>query len=102
MARPAIASPRLRIASDGDVRFKRRWKDGSRAIKLSPIAFLERLAALVPRPHRALVTDHGILAPNSALRPLIIKIPEPQAPGEAAPRPKTEARGNKPRKRSKY
>ncbi len=52
MARPAIASTRLRIARDGDViyGFKRNWKDGSEAIELFAIAFLERLAALVPRP----------------------------------------------------
>lgn len=109
MARPAIASPRLRIASDGDViyGFKRTWKDGSKAIKLTPTAFLERLAALVPRPHMPLVTYHGVLAPNAALRPVIVKIPEPpeEAPEACeAPRqtqvPRTP--GKKRRRKTKY
>ncbi len=65
MARLAIASTRLRIARDGDViyGFKRTWKDGSKAINLTPRAFLVRLAALVPRPRHPLVTYHRVLAP---------------------------------------
>ncbi len=107
MARLAIASTRLRIARDGDViyGFKRTWKDGSKAIKLSPLAFLERLAALVPRPRHPLVTYHGVLTPNSALRPAIVKVPEPEAPCEArksAPGATPERRENKPRNRSPY
>ena len=84
--------------------FKRTWKDGSRAIKLTPTAFLERLAALVPRPHRPLVTYHGVLAPNAALRPVIVKLPEPPENLEAHEAAKEErmptSRGKKHRRKT--
>lgn len=66
-ARPAVATERLSIALDGRVvyKFKRRWKDGTSAIALEPLAFIERLAALIPRPRHPLLTYHGVLAPAS-------------------------------------
>jgi len=72
-ARPAIATERLSLAPDGRViyKFKRRWKDGSSAVALEPLAFIERLAALIPRPRHPLLTYHGVLAPASKLRSLI-------------------------------
>jgi len=64
---------RLSLALDGRVvyKFKRRWKDGSSAVALEPLAFIERLAALIPRPRHPLLTYHGVLAPAAKLRPLI-------------------------------
>lgn len=52
ITRPAIASERLSIDSDGRVvyRLRRPSSDGTSAIVFEPLAFLERLAALVPRP----------------------------------------------------
>jgi len=37
---------------------------------MSPLEFMQRLAALVPRPrlHLHLIRFHGVLAPNAALR----------------------------------
>ena len=72
-ARPAIATERLSLSLGGRVvyKFKRRWKDGSSAIALEPLAFIERLAALVPRPRHPLLTYQGPLAPAAKLRPLI-------------------------------
>ena len=69
-ARPAIAAERLSLAKDGRIfyKFKRRWKDGSSAIALEPLAFIERLAALIPRPRHPLLTYHGVLAPADKLR----------------------------------
>ncbi len=43
---------------------------------MSPLEFLQRLAALVPRPRLHLIRFYGVLAPNAALRPQIV-------PGEA-------------------
>ncbi|MCY2958974.1 MAG: transposase [Planctomycetota bacterium] len=58
IAHPAIASERLSIDPDGRVvdRLRRPWSDGTRAIVFEPLAFLERLAALVPRPRAHLLT----------------------------------------------
>ena len=35
---------------------------------MSPLEFMQRLAALVPRPRLHLIRFHGVLAPNAALR----------------------------------
>jgi len=74
IARPAIASERLSIAQDGRVvyRLRRHWKDGTSALVFDPLTFLERLAALVPRPRAHLLTYHGVLAPAAPLRDLIV------------------------------
>jgi hypothetical protein len=42
---------------------RRTWSDGTSAIVFEPLAFLERLAALVSRPRAHLLTYHGVLAP---------------------------------------
>ena len=47
---------------------------------MSPLEFMQRLAALVPRPRPHLIRFHGVLAPNAKLRALVAP---PQAP-EAA------------------
>jgi len=41
-------------------------------IVMSPLEFMQRLAALVPRPRLHLIRFHGVLAPNAKLRPEII------------------------------
>jgi hypothetical protein len=47
---------------------------------MSPLEFMQRLAALVPQPRLHLIRFHGVLAPNAKLRSLVV----PQAPAEAA------------------
>ena len=47
---------------------KRRWKDGTTHVVMTPEVLIERLLAFVPRPRRHLVTYHGVLAPASGLR----------------------------------
>jgi hypothetical protein len=43
-----------------------------------PLEFMQRLAALVPRPRLHLIRFHGVLAPNAKLRSEIIpSAPEP-------------------------
>ncbi|MCX7136889.1 MAG: transposase, partial [Proteobacteria bacterium] len=52
ITRPAIANERLTRDGAGDVvpQLKSAWRDGTTHIKMSPLEFMQRLAALVPRP----------------------------------------------------
>jgi len=50
--RPPFAQERLRLRSDGRValELKMAWRDGTRELVFEPLEFLERLAAMTPRP----------------------------------------------------
>jgi len=74
VTRPAIANERLTLNRAGDVvlRLKSPYKDGTTHIVMSPLEFMQRLAALVPRPRLNLIRFHGVLAPNAKLRSQII------------------------------
>ena len=61
---------------------RRPWRDGTQGFALDPLTFLERLAALVPHPREHSLTYHGILAPGSPLRSLVVPKAE-QSSGEA-------------------
>ena len=69
ITRPAIANERLKRDGAGDVvlQLKSAWRDGSTHIKMSPLEFMQRLAALVPRPRLHLIRFHGALAPNGGV-----------------------------------
>jgi hypothetical protein len=56
------------------------WRDGTTHQVMSPLEFMQRLAALVPRPRLHLIRFHGVLAPNAKLRAKVV----PQAPAEPA------------------
>lgn len=86
VARPAIVEERLSLTRDGKVlyRLKRPFKDGSTAVVFEPLTFLERLAALIPRPRKNLVTYHGVFAPAASYRDRIV--PEPPENDEEPPR----------------
>jgi hypothetical protein len=43
---------------------------------MSPLEFMQRLAALVPRPRLHLIRFHGVLAPNAKLRSQVVPAPE--------------------------
>ncbi len=63
---------------------------------MTPLEFLQRLAALVPRPRLHLIRLHGVLAPNAALRSQIVpgdpdQVPAPSTEPNASP-PATRAR----------
>jgi Putative transposase len=47
-------------------------RDGTTHIVMSPLEFMQRLAALVPRPRLHLIRFHGVLAPNAKLRSEIV------------------------------
>ena len=50
---------------------------------MEPLEFMERLAALVPRPRLHLIRFHGVLAPNAKLRSKIV--PAPASPATQSP-----------------
>jgi putative transposase len=74
ITRPAVANGRLTRNRAGQVvlTLKTPYRDGTTHIVMSPLEFMERLAALVPRPRLHLIRFHGVLAPNAKLRPEII------------------------------
>jgi hypothetical protein len=44
------------------------YRDGTTHTVMSPLEFMERLAALAPHPRLHLIRFHGVLAPNARLR----------------------------------
>jgi len=87
ITRPAIANERLKRNRAGQVvlQLKSPYKDGTTHIVMEPLEFMERLAALVPRPRLHLIRFHGVLAPNAKLRSKIVP-----APAERATEPLTD------------
>ena len=53
-------------------------------IVMSPLQFMQRLAALVPRPRLHLIRFHGVLAPNAKLRAEIVPGPTDNSSEPAA------------------
>jgi hypothetical protein len=66
-----------------ELKLKTPWRDGTTLLVMSPLEFMQRLAALVPRPRLHLIRYHGVLAPNARLRPLVVP-QEPEVQGRAA------------------
>ena len=77
ITRPAIANERLQRHHNGQVvlQLKSPYHDGTTHIVMEPLEFMQRLAALVPRPRLHLIRFHGVLAPNAKLRAEIIPSP---------------------------
>jgi Putative transposase. len=70
-ARPLFAGERLVWAQPGQrliYQLPKPRPDGQTALSLTPIEFLERLAALIPPPRRHRHRYHGVLAPTAPLR----------------------------------
>jgi len=78
-ARPPIATDRLSLLPDGRLLYqlRHRWRDGTTHVIFEPQGLLARLAALVPAPRFNVVRYHGILAPATGLRPLVVPGSEP-------------------------
>ncbi len=57
------------------MRLKSPYRDGTTHIVMQPQEFMQRLAALVPRPRLHLIRFHGVLAPNAKLRATVIPQP---------------------------
>lgn len=60
------------------LKLKTSWRDGTTHLVMSPLEFMQRLAALVPRPRLHLIRFHGVLAPNAKLCAMVV----PQGPVE--------------------
>ena len=73
------------------VQFKTVWRDGTSHFLFEPIEFLEKLAALIPRPAVNLLVYHGVLAPRAHWRSQVVRYARPAPDGialtlEATPR----------------
>ena len=80
ITRPALANERVQCYAAGQVvlKLKTPWRDGTTRPVMSPLEFMQRLAALVPRPRLHLIRFHGVPAPNAKLRAMVV----PQGPDE--------------------
>jgi len=69
-----------------ELKLKTAWRDGATHLVMSPLGFMQRLAALVPRPRLHRIRFHGVLAPNAKLRPPVVPHvpPEQEAPATEA------------------
>jgi len=74
ITRPALANERVQTnaASKWCSSSRRPGETAPRTPRLSPLEFMQRLAALVPRPRLHLIRYHGVLAPNDKLRALVV------------------------------
>ncbi|MCC7100947.1 MAG: transposase [Rubrivivax sp.] len=78
ITRPALSDERVQLNAAGQVELKLKtpWRDGTTHLVMSPLEFMQRLAALVPalvpRPRLHLIRFHGVLAPNAKLRSLVV------------------------------
>ena len=80
ITRPALANERVQTNAAGQVvlKLKTPWRDGTTHQGTPPLEFMQRLAALVPRPKLHLIRFHDVLVPNAKLRALVVpQEPEP-------------------------
>ena len=113
ITRPALANERVQTNAAGQVvlKLKTPWRAGTTHLVMSPLEFMQRLAALVPRPRLHLIRfgarvtslrevsgpplrEHGVLAASfttaAKLRALVA--PQgPEAPAQLAPPAECEA-----------
>jgi len=91
--RSPLSLERLSVDPDGQVRYqlRRPWFDGRTEIVLDPIAFMRRMAALIPVPYANLVRYHGLFASRSRFRN---RLPPPPAVEEAGSPLKDEKSGS--------
>ncbi len=66
ITRPALSDERVQINAAGqlELKLKTAWRDGTTHLVMSPLEFMQRLAALVPRPRLHLIRFHGVLVPE--------------------------------------
>ena len=105
ITRPALANERVQTNAAGHVllKLKTAWRDDTTRLVISPLnfmqrlaalEFMQRLAALVPRPRLHLIRFHSVLASSSTtsakLRAQIVP-QEPEPPTQDMPPVKCEA-----------
>ena len=88
IARPAVATQRLSLTAQGQVRYqlKTPYRDGTTHVLLEPVDFIARLAALVPKPRVNLTRYHRqpIMAFSRRTAPSVSRSHQP---GTASARP---------------
>jgi len=74
ITRLPVSEERVSLTEQGKVRYelKTPYRDGTTHVVFEPLDFISRLAALVPKPRVNMTRFHGVYAPNSKLRKLII------------------------------
>ena len=65
------------------LQLKSAYRDGTTHIVMFALEFMQRLAALAPRPRLHMLRFHGVLARNAALRAMIIPSPPEPATGDS-------------------
>jgi hypothetical protein len=75
ISRPAVSEKRLLLTRNGNIcyQLKTPYKDGATHVIFEPLDYIDRLAALVPKPRVNLTRFHGVFAPNSKCRALVTK-----------------------------
>ncbi|MBI2894152.1 MAG: transposase [Deltaproteobacteria bacterium] len=63
----------------------RPWTDGSTHVAFEPAELIERLAALVPRPHANLILYHGVLAGHARWRSMVVRFGRGREPVDGRP-----------------
>ena len=68
ITRPALAYDRVQTAAVSQLvlELKTPWRDGTTHLVMSPLEFMQRMAALVHRPRLHLIRFHGVLARATA------------------------------------
>jgi hypothetical protein len=67
-----------------ELKLKTSWRDRTTRVVMSPLEFMQQLAALVPRPRLHLIRFHGVLAPNAMLRAQVLPRGPPNQGQQAA------------------
>ncbi len=95
LLRPPVAGERLRVTGEGHVclSLAHPWRDGTTAFVFDPVAFLARLAVLVPRPRVNLVLYYGVIGARAAWRARVVPgAPAARGTSGEAPDPQRCAR----------
>lgn len=64
---------------------RHRWADGTTDLVFDPVWWLERLAALTPRPWVNVILYHGDLAPRASWRRFVVPSLAPDPEGATVP-----------------
>ena len=65
IARPALATERLSLAGQGNIRYRLKtpYRDGTTHVIFEPLDFIARMAAPVPKPRVNFTRFRGVFAP---------------------------------------
>jgi hypothetical protein len=74
ISRPPVSVYRLSLTQAGNIRYelKTPYRNGTTHVIFEPLDFISKLAALIPAPRVNLTRFHGVFAPNSQYRAVIV------------------------------